>query len=520
MATRLSTLCALVVCLLAGRVGAVQLPGEDEKWFSVRTVGFVVYSNVSQAETARLAGDLVRMSGSIGALTGLGVRTGPPTTIFVFADRSMFEPFCANIPDVESSGFFLAGGDGNYIALHAEPPANRVLYHELTHELLRHDGAAIPAWINEGLAEYFSTFAVKNGAADVGIAPSEDVAQMRRGKMIPLAYLLAVDDGAMEQAKVAHSSLFYAESWSLVHSMLSGERPFGELTEYLSLRRDHSIDESVRLAFHTTVDEMEKKLREYVRKSTFPSRRYELQVSPPSIPQPRLVSHDEILFQLGHLLTWRGIENFADAEELLREAIRVNPAHARAWTDLARIDARHGRVVEAAGEYETAVQLGSADAAAYCEYATLLGSSGPRARALFRQATGIDPGSQRAWAGLAATYDDDPMAGVAAFEEDLPYALADPVIARDLVQLYARAGCRDEAVRITGTIRHPEVLRQACEVILSNDVKRAHDLLQDGQSDQAAALFRSVLEETTNEPLAQALTSQIAPPVDGVRHDR
>ena len=138
-----------------------------------------------------------------------------------------------------------------------------------------------------------------------------------------------------------------------------------------------------------------------------------------------------------------------------------------------------------------------------------------RARKLFEKAAELEP-SARAYAGIGATYvisDEDPASGIAALEKSMSLAPGQDDVAYNLVQLYARAGRRDDAQRLfddvvakSGT---PEMIRQSRETILYTDVMRAQKLLQQEKFEEAMPILKSVLKSTTNTELKSRISSII-----------
>lgn len=59
----------------------------------------------------------------------------------------------------------MSGREANYIALSAdsEEHALPTIYHEFVHAMLNNSVAGMPLWFSEGLAEYYSTFALQGG---------------------------------------------------------------------------------------------------------------------------------------------------------------------------------------------------------------------------------------------------------------------------------------------------------------------------------------------------------------------
>ena len=112
-----------------------------------------------------------------------------------------------------------------------------IIYHEYIHYVMHNNYAALPLWLHEGLAEYYSTFQVARDEARIGLPVPAHVLWLRQHTLIPLATLFAVDERSPEYNETSRRGGFYAESWALVHYLISGspERR-RQAAEYLRLR--------------------------------------------------------------------------------------------------------------------------------------------------------------------------------------------------------------------------------------------------------------------------------------------
>src|SRR5216117_419938 len=69
------------------------------------------------------------------------------------------------------AGYFQAGQDRDFIVLSGRvfpETLTSVVYHELTHYFLARALASHPAWLNEGLAEYFATAEIREDEISLG----------------------------------------------------------------------------------------------------------------------------------------------------------------------------------------------------------------------------------------------------------------------------------------------------------------------------------------------------------------
>jgi tetratricopeptide (TPR) repeat protein len=476
---------------------ALEPPSEREKWIAVTAGEFHIFSNATERETVIIASKLLRMRDALGAVTALKVRSSLPTKVFIFRDARNFAPFrLAMFPRSNDNvtGMFAHGEESNFILLTADSPEiDRTVYHELTHQFVRNTLPGLPLWLNEGLAEYYSTFRSSADTIDLGMIIPGHVQWLKDNPLIPLDQLFAMDEKSKDYNEGIRQGVFYAESWALVHYLMSQK----QLENFL-----HNGQ---------SPENLERDLRSYVHKYMFEYSRYKVADLPASsIPQAHAMTRDEILYQLGDTLVHSGRANRPDGVRFLQAALKINPDHAGAHADL-------GLATGDIAEYEKAVQSGTHDSIVYIRYGTsILLADTAKARALFAKAVALDPESALAHAGFGATYvtsPDDPSPGIAALEKSLALAPAQKEVAFNLVQLYLRADRNADAQRLTETtIAHSgdrQMLRDAREFTLDAEVQRADSLLDQGKIDEAIPLLRRAQAATTSERLRTYTTTAL-----------
>ena len=152
-------------------LSAASVYGKDGVWTSVSSNNFFLAGDAGEAEIRAAAYRLEEFRQVFGQMfPGLKLEIpGVPTNVIVFKDAAGYRPFkpkCADgTADDAVAGYFQAGIGANYITLSLpEASAERfgTIFHEYVHFVmnLNFGSDEIPAWLNEGLAEYFETMQV------------------------------------------------------------------------------------------------------------------------------------------------------------------------------------------------------------------------------------------------------------------------------------------------------------------------------------------------------------------------
>lgn len=316
-----------------------------DNWISVRSKNFFLFGNASEHDICRTATKLEQFREVFSLLfPKLKINSSVPTTVVVFKSDAAYKPFkplyqgkAANV-----GGYFQAGPDVNYITLTSElregtPYAT--IFHEYVHFLTRDSTRYSLPWIGEGLAEYYSTFDVTDGEKQVwlGKAIAPHVLLLREHKFLPLAVLFNVDQSSPYYNEKDKQGVFYAESWALVHYLMLGNqrKRQPQLVRYLNLLASGKpVEESFREAFETDYGAIEKEVKGYISRNSYPATVFslekkleferEMQVEP--------VTEAETQFYLGDLLLH--LRRTDEAEAYLKQALSLDPKLASAHASL------------------------------------------------------------------------------------------------------------------------------------------------------------------------------------------
>ena len=98
-----------------------------------------------------------------------------------------------------------------------------VAAHEYSHYVLHASGLKLPTWLQEGLAEEFSTLRISGGTYLLGgdLPARTQTLQRNRRKLVPIADLLSATDASVSTNGRKEAELFYAESWALTDMLVA-----------------------------------------------------------------------------------------------------------------------------------------------------------------------------------------------------------------------------------------------------------------------------------------------------------
>ncbi len=356
-----------------------------DAWVSVRTKNFLLVGNANENDIRKVGLRLEQFREVFTLLfPKLKFNTPIPTTVVVFKNDISFAPFK---PRSNTSGYFQAGSDINYIALttskHIEQYPLSVIFHEYTHLLVENTFEEAPLWFNEGLAEYYSTFTISDDQKVVlGNPIASHVYRLRESAMLPLRTLFEVDEKSPQYNETNKQNIFYAQSWALVHYLLMGRTSRVEqLAKFVNLQRSKMpLDQAFKQAFERSFEVMENELRDYVKKDRYNivrqnfSRKLELDTTAAASP----LTEAEAQAYMGDLLLH---SNRAEAYDYLQRSVNLDPNNPMAHASLGIAYFREGKSKEAFASLERAVAANSQNYLVHYYYAYSLSRDTPDGRA-------------------------------------------------------------------------------------------------------------------------------------------
>ena len=354
-------ICAVLAVLCSSAAAA------ESRWTRLRSEHFIFVGETSERALRDVAQNLERFREVLSRiLPPSAVATPIPTVVFVFQNDSSLTPYKPTFrgKPVELAGFFSGWTDRNMIAISAaaQQSSLRVVFHEYAHFLVQNTSGRLPPWANEGLAGFYETFQERDGKnALIGVPIAEYLALLRDGQLMPLRDLLAVDYASPEYNEGNRRSVFYAESWALMHYLqLGSQRRAAELAEYLSRLHDDGQPAEAFAAVFGDPAILERELRDYVRKFTFPAFRVNFaeRVAAGAVGSADLLNATDSGTYLADLLGRSG--HLDEARTRLENLIAVHPEASAAAETLGVLELNAGNSERALPWLERAARDGSA----------------------------------------------------------------------------------------------------------------------------------------------------------------
>ena len=368
-----------------------------DNWTEVRSPHFTVRTNAGEKEARKVADQFEQIRQMFhSAFSTLRVDPAQPVIIVAAKNENTLKLYLPEEWEVKGhihhAGMYQQGEDKDYVVLRLDTEGENpfhTIYHEYTHALLGLNFSNLPLWLNEGLAEFFGNSTLGEKEVKTGTIDSGHLYLLNQSKLIPIETLLEVEYNSPYYNETNRASVFYAESWAMVHYLLMNpEARQKELLKNFLSSWQNSGDQvkAAREAFGD-LKQFGKKIEAYSRQARF-------QIGIVKIGQEaasknyavRSLSSAEVLASRGDFF---GHHNRLDqALPVLEEATKMEPTLAMAREALGYCQYRRRQIEEADKDMTEAIKLGTRDFAAHYFHGMLLLQKGDFSPEIAKEATG------------------------------------------------------------------------------------------------------------------------------------
>ena len=331
MSHRATVLSAFVCWALAGTTAQA-----GESWVEVKTPGFTVYGDDGDKAARRVAGRLEDMRAFL-QQEWPWARFAPelPVVVLALRDRARLYTLLpvryGGTGAVQVAGITIVEPDRTLVLLRSDVPDDpteenpyHVVYHEYVHGVLGRT-LRLPPWLSEGLAEYWGSTKITDREIEFGRAIGMHVLTLRREPTLSLETLFQVDRSSPHYSEQNRATIFYAESWALVHYLALGapgrRGQLNRLAGLLAEGRDPLVATREVLG---DLDALRREVDEYARRRAFKYHRRPRHWAGDESPgNARRLSRAEVLALRGGVLL--SVKRAGEGRALLQEALKLDP---------------------------------------------------------------------------------------------------------------------------------------------------------------------------------------------------
>lgn len=472
----------MLLVLLATACPALAAP----KWVEVNSPHFKVLTDAGPYEALALAEQFERMRETFTTLLRTNPSDAAPVLVIALRNGKEFrqiEPAAyLGKGKLDLAGYFMERDGQAYILLRLDtegPHPYATIYHEYTHYILRDDYTWMPLWLNEGLAEFYQNTDIYSGEVDLGQPNLDDLMYLRDHKLIPVATLMQITASSPYYHEEQKGTIFYAESWALVHYLIVLDRQNGterlEAYENNLMNREDGLT-AARNAFGS-LRKLDKDLSDYLDHLSYAYFRLKLntRMTKAEFHIETVPATDADAIRAGVMVDSHRLN---EARTLLQSVLKQEPNSAMANRMMGYLELRSGDWHAAENWYAGALHLDPNSYMANYRFAQCAmrnrdEAEDTKVEAALRKTIALNPNFAPAYDLLARFYDihleNEPEAhmlevkAVALEPENVQYRLNTAVG-------LANAGDFDNALRVLDTAR--QVARNHAEMAMIDEISQ------------------------------------------------
>lgn len=485
----------LIHRLILAIASVISAAAADPKWIQLENENFHIYSSANARETRSALNYFERIRSFFIQLTGEPPAKPLPIYIIAFGSEKEYQPYRLNEVAI---AYYAGQSERDYIVLgRMGEQAERVAAHEYAHLVFRHAGYRLPPWLNEGMAELFSTMTELGKNTIFGRPIVGRLRELQSASWVPLKTILEADQGSPYYNESKRAGHLYNEGWALAHMLTTSKeyRPkFGQF--FNAVQSGVPSVEALERVYGQPLAQIEEALKFYIRGQRF----YELVTKIQIDDMEKLTVSPADTFDVQYLqadlllgLKDRRPEGIKRMEELARE----NPNRPEPQSALGYVAWRDGKQTQAIEHFGNAIAGGARSPKLLWDYARLgRGASPAGVERAVVELIGLEPQNweyrfflaglqmeQRKYPEALATLKQITSVPTAEVRDNLLYQRA---------ALAMNAGDRDEA-----KARAEELKRLTTSEDFSN---RADQILRFFQQPQAAPLRPALIAEAPATP--------------------
>jgi tetratricopeptide (TPR) repeat protein len=262
---------------------------DQPQWLRISSDHFIVLTDAGEKKGHEIAARFEQMRAMYGTLMGQRkLRMSEPLEIIAIKsdkDYSQVSPMRDGSP-ISDPAFVLPGDDRIFIVLNLFLPDSwRGAEHQMAHYFLNYNYPPTQPWFDEGFAEYFASINFTSSKTEIGTDPEliplyqTNVVSQQPGLSsalksyteilsapvwLTLPDLFGMKNRVVNGLEGTHNTLFYAESWMLVHYLIN-QNKLAETGAYFDLVENQQmpVEQAVQQAFGMSVAQLDKAVKDY-----------------------------------------------------------------------------------------------------------------------------------------------------------------------------------------------------------------------------------------------------------------
>ena len=329
----------------------------DAHWSRIASPNFEIYTTANERDARATLLYFEQVRGFFDQMMPHPLEKPSQVRIVAFSSLKEFEPYRFN---EYATAYYHATGDHDYIVMsHAGAETFPTAIHEYVHLVARHSQLNLPPWLNEGIAEMYSTLAPRGEKILIGALIPGRYQALLREKWVPLETIMAAGPDSPFYNEKDKAGSLYNESWALTHmlALTSEYRPrFSQVVAAISGGTPSA--DALEQIYGKPLNAIEADLIRYLRGGRFqgvliPAKLEKVDEDLKSEPADEI----DVALLLSEVSDRPGREK--DTRATIEGLIAKSPNRPEPYIDLAYLEWRQRQLSEARDHFAKAFDLGS-----------------------------------------------------------------------------------------------------------------------------------------------------------------
>jgi Flp pilus assembly protein TadD len=298
---------------------------------------------------------------------------GAPVRIVAFRNEKEFRPYA---PNEVAMAFYAGGLDRDFIVMsEIGPERYPAAVHEYVHLAFEHSGITLPLWLNEGMAELYSTLRPMGKKAALGDVIPGRILEARTARLLDLQTLISIGHDSPYYNERNRASIFYDESWALTHMLEVTVEYHSKFPVFFSaIAAGEGTEAALRKAYGKSLADVQKDLFAYIRGNDFHSLEASIQLEKSAAdPDVQPVSPWDADLVLAEIMS-SSANKAVLGRQMLEHLMTEQPKRPEPPAILAELALREGHNDEAIRMFAKASELGDTNPEMHFRYAMVLWS--------------------------------------------------------------------------------------------------------------------------------------------------
>jgi len=336
---------------------------------------FEIYSSAGEGNTREALWYFERVRSFFEQAMGASPAKLDPIRIILFGSKKEYDPYR---PNESAAAYYTQAGGRDYIVLGSTSVEGfPIVTHEYFHLIAQHAGLNLPPWLNEGLAEVYSTLKPLGDKVLVGMVIPGRLQGLAFEKPIPLATLLAVDHESPYYNEKNKAGAFYDESWALTHMLQLSPAYNPKFIKVIeAIRAGTPSPQALQTVYGKTLAEIENDLRSYVAGNSFRGALFSIKIpNPTGRTNTEPASPFDVKLALLNLTNRPGKEE--ETRKKLEELVSSDSSRPEPYVGLGYLAMRDSRIEDARKYFAKSLELGSRNPIMLWDYGRIAMQAAP-----------------------------------------------------------------------------------------------------------------------------------------------